>query len=54
MTEFKYIYIASSERANRRNDEYRNEFHSNTPREVGDWFTFDGLRWMVEEVKQGA
>lgn len=48
--EFKHIYIISSERANRRNDEYRNELRSNREYSVGQAIELDGLTWFVEEV----
>ena len=54
MKEFKYVYIISSERAYRRNDEYRNELYSNEERKVGDTVVLDGLKWRVEEIKKGA
>ena len=46
----KHIYIITSERANRRNDEYRNELYSDAEDTVGQMIELDGLAWFVEEV----
>ena len=43
-------YIITSERAYRRNDEYRNELYSNKILNVGDTIVLDGLKWTVDEV----
>ena len=43
-------YIITSERAFRRNDEYRNELRSDKNYNVGDVITLDGLKWTVEEI----
>ena len=45
-------YIISSERAWRRNDEYRNEFETTLQLEVDETVELDGLLWYVEEVQQ--
>ena len=45
-----HVYIISSERANRRNDEFQNELHTKRELEVGDVIQLDGLNWFVEEV----
>lgn len=50
MRNFKHAYIITSERAYRRNDEYRNELRSNKEYQVGDTIILDGLAWVVEEV----
>lgn len=50
MRQFKHVYIITSERAYRRNDEYRNELRSNKEYQVGDIIILDGLEWFVEEV----
>lgn len=50
MTARKYEYIITSERAYRRNDEYRNTLHSDRELKVGDVITLDGLDWTVDEV----
>ena len=47
---FKHEYIITSERAYRRNDEYRNTLYADRLYEVGDVIVMDGLRWTVEEV----
>lgn len=46
----KYEYIITSERADRRNDEYRNTLRSDKVYQVGDVITLDGLAWTVDEV----
>ena len=43
-------YINTSERAYRRNDEYRNDFYSPKTYNVGDIVILDGLTWTVDEV----
>ena len=43
-------YIITSERADRRADEYRNELYSNRILNVGDSIVLDGLTWTVDEV----
>ena len=43
-------YIITSERAYRRNDEYRNDFYSNAILNVGDTIILDGLVWTVDEI----
>ena len=43
-------YLASSERADRRNDERDNVFEMANEYKVGDAFIFDGLRWYVTEI----
>lgn len=50
MKQRKHTYIISSIRANRRNDEYRNELYSDRELQVGEWIVLDGLEWMVEEI----
>lgn len=50
MRKFRATYIITSERASRRNDEYRNEFYSNKILNVGDTIVLDGLMWTVDEV----
>lgn len=47
---YRATYIITSERADRRNDEYRNELHSNRILDVGDTITLDGLKWTVDEI----
>lgn len=49
MTNYKYTYIITSERAHRRNEEYRNELRSNCERNVGDVIYLDGLAWTIED-----
>ena len=49
-TNYRAKYIISSERANRRSDEYRIEFYTNRILEVGDSIELDGLTWYVDEV----
>lgn len=49
-TERKHIYIITSERAHRRNDEYRNTLYSDQELVEGDTIELDGLVWFVEEV----
>ena len=46
----KTHYIITSERAYRRNDEYRNDFYSPRTYDVGDTIILDGLVWTVDEV----
>ena len=46
---FKYTYIITSERADYRNDEARNELKSNCERRVGDVIYLDGIAWTIEE-----
>ena len=43
-------YIITSERAYRRNDEYRNDFYSPRTYAVGDTVILDGLVWIIDEV----
>lgn len=43
-------YIASSERASVREDEYRNRILSNEEYQVGDQIELDGLTWTIEEI----
>ena len=50
MTTRKYEYIISSERADRRSDEYRNTLRSDRKYNVGDVIILDGLGWTVDEV----
>jgi len=50
MANYRAKYIISSERANRRNEEYRNELYSNRILEVGDSIELDGIIWYVDEV----
>ncbi len=50
MSTHKNTYIITSERAIRRNDEYRNELRSDKNYNVGDVITLDGLKWTVEEI----
>ena len=47
-------YIITSERAYRRNDEYRNDFYSNRILNVGDTIILDGLEWTVDEIVSDA
>ena len=49
----KYNFIASSVRADRRNDEaHVNFMNSSKPVNIGDLIEIDGLLWTVEEVKK--
>ena len=50
MANMKYTYIASSERAYRRNDEADNRIYSNAEYKVGDTMILDGLRWTITGV----
>ena len=50
MSTHKNTYIITSERAIRRNDEYRNELRSDKNYNVDDVITLDGLKWTVEEI----
>ena len=50
MAKYRAKYIISSERANRRSDEYRNEFYTNQILDVGDSIELDGLTWYVDEI----
>ena len=47
---YRAHYIITSERADRRNDEYRNDLYSNRILNVGDTIVLDGLVWTVDEV----
>jgi len=51
---FRAKYIISSERANTRSDEYRNELNSNKILNVGDNIVLDGLTWYVDEIVSDA
>ena len=50
MNKYRAHYIITSERAFRRNDEYRNDLYSNRILNVGDTIILDGLRWTVDEI----
>ena len=47
---YRAHYIITSERAERRNDEYRNDLYSNKILNVGDTVILDGLEWTVDEI----
>lgn len=47
---YRAKYIITSERANVRNDERRNELYTNRILDVGDTVILDGLTWYVDEV----
>lgn len=47
---YRAHYIITSERASRRNDEYRNDLYSNRILDVGDTIILDGLQWTVDEI----
>ena len=49
-SERKHEYIVSSERAYRRDDEYRVSIYTDAVYKVGDEMKVDGLIWTVEEV----
>lgn len=51
---YRAHYIITSERASRRNDEYRNDLYSNRILNVGDVIILDGLEWTVEEIVSDA
>ena len=51
---YRAHYIITSERAERRNDEYRNDLYSNRILNVGDIVILDGLQWVVEEIVSDA
>lgn len=51
---YRAHYIITSERANRRNDEYRNDLYSNRILNVGDTIYLDGLAWTVDEIVSDA
>lgn len=46
----KNVYIMSSERAYRRNDESRNMITTPLLLYVGDYITLDGIKWYVDEI----
>lgn len=50
MKKYRAHYIITSERAHRRNDEYRNDLYSNRILNVGDTIFLDGLAWTVDEI----
>lgn len=50
MRNYRAIYIITSERAYRRNDEYRNKLCSNKILNVGDTIVLDGLKWTVDAI----
>lgn len=50
MTDRKYTYIITSERAYRRNDEIDNELMSDHEYKVGQVIELDGLNWTVTVV----
>ena len=50
MSKYRAKYIITSERADRRNDERRNEFCTDRILNVGDTFELDGLMWTVDEI----
>ena len=51
---YRAHYIITSERASRRNDEYRNDLFSNRILNVGDTIILDGLQWTVDEIVSDA
>ncbi len=48
--QYNHCYLITSERAERRNDEYRNTFYSNSKYNIGDSIVLGGIRWFVDEV----
>lgn len=53
-TEYKYVYIISSERSAHRNDELHQKMYSDSVRHVGDTIYLDGIAWTIEEVQDNA
>ena len=51
---YRAHYIITSVRAERRNDEYRNDLYSNRILNVGDIIILDGLEWIVDEIVSDA
>ena len=51
---YRAHYIITSERAQSRNDEYRNDLYSNRILNVGDTVILDGLVWVVDEIVSDA
>ena len=54
MKKYHAHYIITSARAERRNDEYRNDLFSNRILNVGDTIILDGLQWTVDEIVSDA
>ena len=46
----KNVYIMSSERAYRRNDESKNMITTPLLLNIGDYIELDGIKWYVEEI----
>jgi hypothetical protein len=46
----KNVYIMSSERAYRRNDESRNMITTPLLLDIGDSIELDGIKWYVDEI----